>query len=190
MNSWPSASDISGFLADLGVDPIPSLNLGELVDRSVEELHSMIGYSPFLAGSESSFEASARQGEVSFGRPMATVVSVTHEASAETFSACPELMVPIRKIVLDSGLTGAVTVTGRIGYGVAIPMDVWYAVRDMATAYALDTVGAVDSTVESVKQDSVTVKYGAGRGAGALSALFADRARVVFSRYVWRGIAG
>ena len=191
MSSWPLASDVSSFLADAGFDSLPSVDFGELVDRAVDEVHSTVGFSPFLAGASDDYPVRARDGVVVLDRPFASVTAVSVTGAAVEFMGCPQGVTPIPKLVLDGEVSGEAVVTGRVGFGLTVPIDLWYAVRDMAASFMVEMVGSSrEDSVESVKQDTVTVKYRAGALPEQFAEILADRARMVFRRYQLVGMGG
>lgn len=190
MTEWPSAADVSGFLAGAGYAPILALDLDGLVSRAVGELESTVGFSPFLAGEVADTRQSAVSGTVVLDRLFARVTSVTAGGAEMGFTACPQAVTPIRRLALADDYTGEVTVTGKPGFGETIPFDIWYAVRDLAAAFVVEMVAETQSEgIESVKQDSVTLKYRQPGGNG-FAGLLMDRAQLVFARYRLVGMGG
>lgn len=190
MTEWPSAADVSGFLAGAGYAPIPALDLDGLVSRAVGELESTVGFSPFLAGEEAGFRQSAVSGMVVLDRLFARVSSVTAGGAEMGFNDCPQAVTPIRRLALEDEYTGEVTVSGKPGFGETIPFDIWYAVRDLAAAFVVEVVAETRSGgIESVKQDSVTLKY-RQPGDSGFAGLLIERAHLVFARYRLVGMGG
>ncbi|MFM9872724.1 MAG: hypothetical protein ACKVQS_04570 [Fimbriimonadaceae bacterium] len=189
MTNWPVAADVSGFLSDAGFGSLPSVDFGELVVRAIDDVHSTVGFSPFLAGAEESFESLAIEGVVVIDRPFAEVSEVLVGGESVEFLTCPQLVTPVRKLVLENGFSGVVSVVGRAGFGLTVPIDVWYAVRDLAASYVVELVDvAAADSVESVKQDSVTIKYRPGGLQVKFAEILADRARLIFARYRFIGM--
>lgn len=184
MNSWPVAADVSGFLNDSGFVDLPTVDFGELVDRAVSELESVVGFGSFLAGTLAEFQFDSVGGVVLLDRPFGLISGVEWAGETVEFATCPEGVIPVRKLTLEDDLSGAVVVSGRPGYGVEVPADVWYAVRDLAASYVVAMLdSASNDDVESVKQDSVTIKYRAGISPARFAELLSDRSHVVFGRY-------
>lgn len=190
LTDWPTAADVSGFLNDAGYGSLPSLDIGALVSRAVDELHSSVGFSPFLADPCGEFPQAAVSGVVILDRLFATVTAVSLGGAPLSFRDCPQGVTPIRRLALDGEVTGEIKVTGRPGFGATIPFDIWYAVRDLAAGYVVETADAIQGDgVESIKQDSVTVKYRTS-GIKGFAQILSDRAYLVFSRYRLAGIGG
>ncbi|MBA4291359.1 hypothetical protein C0431_00130 [bacterium] len=184
MNSWPVGADVTGFLNDSGFADLPTVDFGELVDRAVSELEMMVGFGPFLAGSMAEFRFDSMSGVVLLDRPFGLISGVECGGESVQFTTCPEGVLPVRKLALADNLSGAVVVSGRPGFGVEIPADIWYAVRDLAASYVVAMLEAASNDdVESVKQDSVTIKYRAGISPARFAELLSDRSLVVFGRY-------
>ncbi len=189
MNSWPVAVDVTGFLDDSGFVGLPTVDFGELVDRAVSELESVVGFGPFLAGSLTDFRFDSIGGVVLLDRPFGLISGVELADESVEFTTCPDGVLPVRKLALADNFSGVVVVSGRPGFGVEVPADVWYAVRDLAASYVVAMLDVASSDdVESVKQDSVTVKYRAGISPARFAELLSDRAFVVFGRYRLPGL--
>ncbi len=189
MSSWPDAADVSGFLSDAGFSSLPSVDFGELVNRAVDEVHSTVGFSPFLAGESESFDVLATEGVALLDRPFAALSEVLVGGRSVEFSTCPQAVTPIRKLVVEGRVSGAISVVGQVGFGLTVPIDIWYAVRDLAASYVVEMVDiAAGEAIESLKQDSVTIKYRAGGLPGNFAVVLAERARLVFARYRFVGM--
>jgi hypothetical protein len=189
-DAWPTATEVGDFLLDCGYSSLPSADIEGLVDRAVAELESLVGFSPFLAEESSEIELIA-DGSVALPQPFAIVEWVKLNEEEIDWTQCPSGVYPIRVIRLAEGISGPVSVAGKVGFGLTVPSDVWYAVRDLAASWVIEMIAqAAGSEIESVKQDSVTVKYRTDALASRMASLLADRARLVFSRYWAAGMGG
>lgn len=187
---WPTEEAVGEFLQDCGFSSLPSADIGTLVERAVAELESVVGFSPFLAGDSTTVELIADEA-IALPMPLASIESVSLGDEEIEFKTCPEGVVPIRVIRLVEINSGQVSVTGKVGFGLTIPSDVWHAVRDLAASWVMEIVAqSAGSDIESVKQDSVTIKYRTEAMSSRISSMLADRARLVFARYWSSGMGG
>ncbi|MBX3114375.1 MAG: hypothetical protein KF836_07390 [Fimbriimonadaceae bacterium] len=182
-DAWPTEALVGEFLLDCGYSSLPSADIAEVVERAVAELESLVGFFPFLADELVEIELAA-DGSVALPQPFASIDWVKLDEQEIEWTACPAGIIPIRVVRLAEGISGTVSVAGRAGYGLTVPSDVWYAVRDLAASWVIEMIAqSSTSEIESVKQDSVTVKYRADALSTRMASLLADRARLVFARY-------
>jgi hypothetical protein len=166
----------------------------DIIAGAVEEFERLTGWEPFLAATD----PVTRQYDPTFGftlrtHPFYTVTGVTVSGVAKTagteYYTLPHNAaadgVPITSIRFERALQGKpaeVSVTGRQGYGVSIPLDAWNAVLKRAVAQCLELAAGPSGSVAEIEQGLVKVKYGQEAGRGTIDR-FTNEFKQVVRRY-------
>ncbi len=175
---------MAGVLTALGISG--STGLGGELARAIAELESTVDCTPFRAEEEpETWTVTGQSGRYALPRATAEIMAVESGGSPVEWSSCPPDARPIRTIVAQAD--GPLEVTGRAGFAAEIPADIWFAVRDLAAAFRALTQ-TVDPEVESVKEDSVTIRYRGSESARRIAEALAEQARLTFLRYRLHGV--
>lgn len=197
-SAWPNVAEVTSRLEGLGVTVIPAgISVQDEIDAAIACLHRAIGFSPFLAGSETTYDYDApRSFTLLLGAPFFTVTGVKINKSndyagddlTEGIDYWLKPGVPYGWIDLATRQYGddqSIEVTGKKGVTDDIPVDLWNAVRDYAAASVLEVAvgtGAVMAgPVSNVRQGAVSVDF--GTKSEPLYVTLRDKSLEVFKAY-------
>jgi hypothetical protein len=193
-SAWPTGTELSAAVVGMGAAIPAGFTANDIIAGAIEEFERLTGYKPFLAATD----PVTRQYDPTFGftlrtHPFYTVTGVTVAGVAKTagtdYYPLPHNAaadgVPITSIRFEVPLQGKpaeVSVTGRQGYGVSIPLDVWNAVLNKGVAECLARAAGPSGSVSEIEQGLVKVKYGQEAGRGTIDR-FNNEFKQVVRRY-------
>ena len=192
--SWPTDTELTAFLADMGVTTtIDTDRLNDYIDAAIEQLEDISGRSPYLVDGSDVTEKFLMDGSdwLDLKGKWTSITSITIDGTALTVNEDFWLdpfggpYTVVRFLSQWVTYPDEVVIVGK--RGTTIPQRVYDAVLKWASGEVIAqeaTAGTIDvGEVTEIKQDSVTLKF-AGSGTGSMTT--ADRlkaeAETVFRR--------